>query len=201
MTVAEGDFVAIVGPSGCGKTSLLNLIGGLDRPDQGEISVQDRNLSTLNDRALSDFRNRTIGFIFQLNWLHPRLTAVENAMLPALISGMQMEEARHRASEQLRRVGLESYSRRFAAELSGGQVQRVAIARALVMSPPILLADEPTGNLDQNTGAEILTLVQRLNREEGLTVLLVTHEPAIRDFAKRSIRMDRGRLMDEPAAN
>lgn len=197
FAVESGEFLAVVGPSGCGKTTLLNLIGGLDRPDKGNIQVAGQELGRLTDGQLSVFRNRTVGFIFQLNWLHPRLNAHENVMLPALVAGLNSRQAHERAERQLSLVGLDAFGRRFPAELSGGQVQRVAIARSLVMSPSLLLADEPTGNLDQRTGAEVLELISGLNEEHGLTVLLVTHEPAIRDYAHRTVRMEQGRFVGE----
>mgnify|MGYP001070785804 CR=1 FL=1 len=195
FAVEHGEFVAVVGPSGCGKTTLLNLIGGLDRPDGGQLTVQGQALHALNDRDLSAYRNRTVGFIFQLNWLHPRLTALENVMLPALVAGLPNAEARDSAQAQLAFVSMGEFARRYPAELSGGQLQRVAIARALVMSPPVLLADEPTGNLDEKTGHGILEFITKLNREKGLTVLLVTHEPAIRQFATRAVHMENGRFL------
>jgi len=197
LEIRRGQAVTILGPSGCGKTTLLNLIGGLDRPDKGNIQVARQELGRLTDGQLSVFRNRTVGFIFQLNWLHPRLNAHENVMLPALVAGLNSRQAHERAERQLSLVGLDAFGRRFPAELSGGQVQRVAIARSLVMSPSLLLADEPTGNLDQRTGAEVLELISGLNEEHGLTVLLVTHEPAIRDYAHRTVRMEQGRFVGE----
>lgn len=198
LSIGDGEFMAIVGPSGCGKTTLLNLIGGLDRSESGTVRVAGQVLNALTDRQLSQFRNQTVGFIFQMNWLHPRLTALENVMLPALVAGQATRQAQSAARAQLELVALEPYAQRFPGELSGGQVQRVAIARALVMSPAILLADEPTGNLDTKTGGDILGLITRLNRDRQLTVVLVTHEPAIRQYARATLHMHEGRLSQAP---
>ncbi len=194
LAIAEGEFLAVVGPSGCGKTTLLNLIGGLDRPDAGRVVVGGLDLGALNDRELSRFRNRSVGFIFQTYCLHPRLSARENVMLPGLVGELPTEECRRRAEAALRQVGLEDFMDKPPRMLSGGQMQRVAIARALALDPGILLADEPTGNLDQNTAQEALEFIARLNRERGLSVLLVTHEERAARYASKAMRMDNGRL-------
>ena len=194
LQVGEGGFLAVIGPSGCGKTTLLNLIGGLDRPDSGMVRVAGADLSELSDRELSLFRNKSVGFIFQTYHLHPRLTAQENAMLPSLVAGLKTEDARARADESLALVGLEDFKKQKPKKLSGGQLQRVAIARALVQEPDILLADEPTGNLDENTGRGILELISTLNRERSLTVMLVTHEADIRAFASQTMTMRNGQI-------
>jgi len=198
LEVQAGEFLAVVGPSGCGKTTLLNLIGGLDQPESGRVTVVGENLGVLGDRALSRFRNTAVGFVFQTYHLHPRLNAGENVMLPALVAGWPTGQARRAAADTLHSLGLGAFLDKLPRTLSGGQMQRVAIARALVMAPGILLADEPTGNLDENTGRDILELVAQLNGEKHLTVLLVTHEPAIRSFASRVLTMADGRLKPQP---
>ena len=195
LSVEAGEFLAIVGPSGCGKTTLLNLIGGLDRADSGRVGAAGRDLGALDDRALSRFRNTSVGFIFQGYHLHPRLSAIENVMLPALVAGQATAEARRTARAILDSLGMGAFCDKAPRTLSGGQMQRVAIARALAMAPPILLADEPTGNLDEATSREILQLVTQLNRDRRLTILLVTHEAEIRRYAARTLQMKNGRLV------
>jgi putative ABC transport system ATP-binding protein len=197
LEIAAGEFLAVVGPSGCGKTTLLNLIGGLDQPDSGRVVVDDRDLGALGDCDLSRFRNASVGFIFQTFHLHPRLSALENVMLPLLIAGASPAQAGITAGRMLDSLGLDDVPKKRPGALSGGQMQRVAIARALVMEPPVLLADEPTGNLDEDTGREILGLIADLNRRRGLTVVLVTHEPQVRQHATRVRLMSRGRLREE----
>ena len=176
LEIAKGNFAVIMGPSGSGKSTLLHLLGGLDRPSLGEILVDGRIISQMTDDELTLFRRRRIGFVFQFFNLIPTLTARENVMLPLILDGRSPGLSRGWAETLLERVGLAARSDHLPEELSGGEIQRVAVARALVFEPPILLADEPTGNLDSRTGKEILELIHRINREEGCTVVMVTHD-------------------------
>jgi ABC-type lipoprotein export system ATPase subunit len=193
LTVAEGEFISIIGTSGSGKTTLLNLIGGLDRDYEGKVVVEGRDLRTLSDRDLSAFRNETIGFVFQHFHLLPHLSCKENVLLPSFFSrGARAADA----AEVLGRVGLEDKIDAMPGSLSGGQKQRVAIARALLNRPKIILCDEPTGNLDRNTGQQILELFASLNREERITLLIITHEEHISRAAERVVRLEAGRFVD-----
>ena len=196
LDVAPGEWVAVVGASGSGKSTLLQIVGGLDVAYQGEVTVAGARLKDLNDRALSQLRNRDVGFVFQSFHLVPELSAVENVALPAFFSpSLGAEESRTRALEALSRVGMGSKADRTPARLSGGERQRVAIARALLMRPKILLCDEPTGNLDAATGEGIIALFQTLN-QEGLTVLAVTHEERLSRVAGRVLAIDQGKLFE-----
>lgn len=194
LSFKRGEFVALVGPSGSGKSTLLNLIGGLDRPTSGEVWIDGVELSASDERTLTQHRRRHVGFVFQTFNLLPRLTAEENVALPLMFSGVPEKERRERARVQLERVGLGLRLAHRPTQLSGGEQQRVAIARAMVGEPALLLADEPTGNLDTVTGAEIMALLKRLNQERGVTVLVVTHDPEIAAFAERTIRLRDGRV-------
>ncbi|WP_089944796.1 ABC transporter ATP-binding protein [Candidatus Entotheonella palauensis] len=185
MEIATGDMVAIVGPSGAGKSTLLHLLGGLDRPSSGTIYYDDRALHQLRDEELADFRNRHIGFVFQFHHLLPEFSALENAMMPALIQHRAVHEARRDAQQLLSDVGLGDRLHHRPGELSGGEQQRVAVVRALVNAPDVVLADEPTGNLDQAMGQSLQQLLRRLNEERGHTFVIVTHD---REFAAQ---MDR----------
>ncbi|MBI4510413.1 MAG: ABC transporter ATP-binding protein [Deltaproteobacteria bacterium] len=196
FAVCKGEYVAIIGASGSGKSTLLNILGCLDTPTEGTYSLRGRDVRGLSDDALSDLRNREIGFVFQTFQLLPRTTAVENVELPLVYRGVAAKERRKRAVLALERVGLGRRLSHKPNELSGGQRQRVAIARALVSEPSILLADEPTGNLDSSTGREILALFAELNRA-GNTILLVTHEPAIAAQCPRAIRLSDGAVVDD----
>jgi putative ABC transport system ATP-binding protein len=199
LAVAEGEMVAVVGPSGCGKTTLLNLAGGLDADFEGEVEVAGQRLRGLDDRALAAFRNRTVGFVFQsFNLLAP-LTALENVLLPSYFRGGGESQAKARAEESLAQVGLSNRARRRPAELSGGERQRVAIARALFGRPRVILCDEPTGNLDAATGAEVIDFFARLSREQRQTLLVVTHEERVWRAAGRVVRLAEGRLLEEPS--
>jgi len=176
LEIPKGKFAVIMGPSGSGKSTLLHLLGGLDRPTRGEILLDGRIISQMPDDELTLVRRRKIGFVFQFFNLLSTLTALENVLLPLILDGRPAGSGRERARALLERVGLGARGDHLPEELSGGEIQRVAIARALVFDPPILLADEPTGNLDSRTGEEILDLIRRVNREEGCTVVMVTHD-------------------------
>ncbi|GBD09091.1 Lipoprotein-releasing system ATP-binding protein LolD [Candidatus Thermoflexus japonica] len=196
LTVERGEFLAIVGPSGSGKTTLLNLIGALDRPTRGRVVVDGIDLGALRGDRLADFRRERIGFVFQLFHLVPDLTALENVMLPLIPYRRQLKfNLEQRARALLEAVGLGNRMRHLPGQLSGGEQQRVAIARALIGNPRLLLADEPTGNLDSQTGKEIVELLRRLNREQGLTVIVTTHNPEIVAWSDRVVRLRDGRIV------
>jgi len=190
--VEEGEFLAIFGPSGSGKSTLLHLMGGLDRPDEGEILIDGSNILKLSDSSLAELRLTKIGFVFQFFNLLPRLTALRNVELPLSIAGIPEKETLDRAKEMLKLVGLEARGNHRPYELSGGEQQRVAIARALVNNPKIVLADEPTGNLDTKTGWEIVQLMKKLSDEKGQTIVAVTHDPNIAEKADRIIHLKDG---------
>jgi putative ABC transport system ATP-binding protein len=194
LGIAEGEFIALMGPSGSGKTTLHNLIGGIDRPTSGEVVVGGQALGKLRGRRLAKWRSRNIGFIFQLYNLIPVLTALQNVELPLQLVRMKGKERRERAQFALRLVGLEDRVHHFPRQLSGGQEQRVAIARAVVSDPAVLLADEPTGDLDRKSGEEILALLERLNREFKKTIVMVTHDPHAAERAQRVLHLDKGVL-------
>jgi putative ABC transport system ATP-binding protein len=197
LSVEAGEFVAVMGPSGCGKSTLLHLIGGLDRPTQGRVLVKGEDLALLNDERLSILRRRSIGFVFQFYNLIPVLSALENAALPLLLDGIKPSAAREKAEEWLRRLDLDDRRLNRPDQLSGGQQQRVAIARALVAEPALVLADEPTGNLDSLAGDEIAGVLRRITKEWGRTVLMVTHDPRIAAYADRLVFLKDGRVVDE----
>ncbi len=195
LEVGKGQFVALVGPSGSGKSTLLNLVGGLDRPTDGQLWVDGEELSASKEKALTEHRRRRVGFVFQSFNLLPRLTAVENVALPLIFVGVAERERIERAAELLAQVGLSDRLDHRPTQLSGGEQQRVAIARALVNRPAIILADEPTGNIDTATGAEIMALLRRLNREQGVTLLLVTHDHEAASFADSIIQLRDGQII------
>jgi len=194
LDIADGDFVALMGPSGSGKTTLLNLIGGIDTVTSGSIRVGGDDLSRLTGRALARWRSRHIGFIFQLYNLIPVLTALENVELPLLLVRMSPKERRERARVALELVGLGDRLKHYPRQLSGGQEQRVAIARAVVSDPAVLLADEPTGDLDRKAAGEILDLLERLNGEYKKTIVMVTHDPHAAERAHRVLHLEKGVL-------
>ena len=194
LDIREGEFVALMGPSGSGKTTLLNLIGGVDQPTSGEVVVGGTSISRMKGRELAKWRSRHIGYIFQLYNLIPVLTALENVELPLLLVRMSPRERRERARRALEIVGLADRISHYPRQLSGGQEQRVAIARAVVSDPTVLLADEPTGDLDRKSGEEILTLLERLNREFKKTIVMVTHDPNAAERATRRLHLDKGVL-------
>ena len=196
LTIEQGDFAAIMGASGSGKSTLMNIIGLLDRPTGGAYLLEGEDVSRLSTERLAEVRNRTIGFVFQSFNLLSRTTALENVELPLLYAGAGGAERRRRAAASLERVGLGSRSDHHPNQMSGGQQQRVAIARALVTEPRVILADEPTGNLDSRTSVEVMQLFQELGRS-GITVVLVTHEPDIAQYASRIIQMRDGRVLSD----
>jgi putative ABC transport system ATP-binding protein len=196
LDVAEGDWVAIVGPSGCGKSTLLNLLGAIDRPTRGAVLIRGRDVARLPDAAATDFRLREIGFVFQRFYLMPMLTAGENVELPMAEAGVPKAARRARARELLAYVGLGGRADHRPTQLSGGEQQRVAIARALANRPALLLADEPTGELDARTGAEIIALFDRLNRD-GTTIVTVTHDEELARAARRVVHMRDGSIVDD----
>jgi len=197
LKVNAGEFVAAMGPSGCGKSTLLHLIGGLDRATEGRVWIDGDDLSSLDDARLTELRRRKIGFVFQFYNLIPVLDAVENAALPLTLDGVRPADARARAVEWLKRVGLSDRLMNHPSQLSGGQQQRVAIARALVAEPAIVLADEPTGNLDTRASDEIAGLLRQVADEWGRAVLMVTHDPRIAAYADRLIFLKDGSIVDE----
>ncbi|MBI9051978.1 MAG: ABC transporter ATP-binding protein [Anaerolineaceae bacterium] len=197
IEVAEGEFVAVMGPSGCGKSTLLHLLGGLDLPSEGRIWINDQAIDAMSDDHLTEMRRRNIGFIFQFFNLIPVLSAVENAALPLTLDGIKMEDAKLEAEKWLIRFGLEDRLQNRPDQLSGGQQQRVAVARALVANPALILADEPTGNLDTRSGDEIAELLHEVVETYHRTVVMVTHDPRIAAFSDRIIFLKDGKVIDE----
>jgi putative ABC transport system ATP-binding protein len=197
LTVKPGEFVAVMGPSGCGKSTLLHLLGGLDRVSEGRVTIEGIPLDEMSDDTLTELRRRKMGFVFQFFNLIPVLTAVENAALPVTLDGAKPAEAKAKATEWLTRFGLADRLTSRPDQLSGGQQQRVAIARALVAEPVLILADEPTGNLDTRAGDEIAGLLRQVSREYNRTVIMVTHDPRIAAYADRIIFLKDGKLIDE----
>lgn len=197
LTVEKGEFVAMMGPSGSGKSTTMNILGCLDKPTSGEYYLEGRNVADLGRDELAAIRNSTIGFVFQGFNLLQKTSALENVELPLLYAGVSARERRRRATEALERMGLANRLHHEPSQLSGGQQQRVAIARGIVNRAPILMADEPTGNLDSKTSDEIMALFQQLNRDEGITIILVTHEPDVAAFASRELLFKDGVIRED----
>jgi putative ABC transport system ATP-binding protein len=198
LELRQGEFLALMGPSGSGKSTLLNLIGGLDHPSEGEVVVCGENLGALSHHQLAAWRARHIGFVFQLYNLLPTLTAERNVELPLLLTPLSRGERKRHAAVALRMVGLGRRLRHFPRQMSGGEQQRTGIARAIVADPTLLLCDEPTGDLDRKAGDEILALLSALNREQGKTIVMVTHDPHASHAASRTIYLNKGQVSDEP---
>jgi len=197
--VEAGDFVALMGPSGCGKSTLLHLCGAMDRLTSGTLRLNDRDLSTMGDDELTQVRREQVGFVFQFFNLLPTLTVVDNIALPCLLSGMKDQDAARRARALAERVGIAHRLTHYPQQISGGEMQRAAIARALIHQPSLLVADEPTGNLDSENGANVLALISQLNKELNVTVLLATHAADVAAAAGRVVRMKDGRFADQAA--
>ena len=200
LDVPKGDFVALMGPSGSGKTTLLNLIGGLDTPSAGEITVGSERIDKLSGGQLAKWRSNNVGFVFQFYNLMPVLTAEGNVELPLLLTKLSAAQRKQSVAVALQLVGLADRAKHKPRELSGGQEQRVAIARAIVSDPQLLVCDEPTGDLDRSTADEILRLLQALNRDHGKTIVMVTHDPLAAEYAKRILHLDKGRLAEQGLA-
>ena len=199
LEIPKGDFLGLMGPSGSGKTTLLNLIGGLDAASSGTVQVDGVSISSLGGAALSRWRSKNIGFVFQLYNLLPVLTAERNIELPLLLTNLSKAERRKRVAIALKVVGLADRAKHYPRQLSGGQEQRVGIARAIVTDPTLLLCDEPTGDLDRKAGDEILELLQALNRDHGKTIVMVTHDPHAAERATRTVHLEKGVLMETVA--
>lgn len=197
LSIPSGQFTAIVGPSGSGKSTLLHIVGGLDKPDSGKVIVNSIDLGKQKDRQLANFRNKTVGFIFQDFSLQPRLTALENVELPMIIAGVSPKERREKALKAMTDTDLTDRIKHRPNELSGGQQQRVSIARAIVNSPRIVLADEPTGNLDTRAGGKIIEILRILNKKMGVTVIVVTHDDRVARLADRVIKMQDGKIIQD----
>ena len=194
IKINQGDTLAIIGASGAGKSTLLNIMGALERPTSGSVKIQGKNIRDFDESGLCSLRNREVGFVFQFHHLLPEFNALENTLMPALISRLGMKESKERAEKILTKVGLASRLNHRTGELSGGEQQRVAIARALMMQPRILLADEPTGNLDRNTGSDIVDLLLRIREEEGVSMVIVTHNQQLADKMTKVMEIVDGKL-------
>jgi len=199
LTVEEGDFLGVMGPSGSGKSTLLYLLGGIDRPTAGRLWVHGQDLTALDENGLAAYRRQEIGFVFQFFHLIPTMTALQNVEFPMLFARVPPARRRERACELLEAVGLADRVGHKPTELSGGEQQRVAIARALVNDPTVILTDEPTGNLDSRTGAEVMQVLAQLNQEQGRTIVVVSHDPAVVAFTRRCIHLLDGRIAEAPA--
>ena len=200
LDIAKGDFLALMGPSGSGKTTLLNLIGGLDSPTEGTLTVGDKRIDQLGQSQLARWRAANVGFVFQFYNLLPMLSAAKNVELPLLLTKLPAAKRRSHAAVALELVGLADRAAHKPGELSGGQQQRVAIARAIVSDPTLLVCDEPTGDLDRQSAVEVLTLLQRLNRDHGKTIVMVTHDPKAAEYASHTLHLDKGTLVEAAAA-
>ena len=200
LTIPRGDFVAVMGPSGSGKTTLLNLLGGIDRPDAGEVHVSGHPIQGLSEGELARWRAANVGFIFQFYNLMPMLTAAQNVELPLLLTRLRAKERGKRVATALAVVNLSDRAKHYPREMSGGQQQRVAIARAIVSDPSLLLCDEPTGDLDRGSADEILSILQLLNKDLGKTIVMVTHDPAAAKYARRTLHLDKGFFIEKDLA-
>jgi len=200
LTIPRGDFVAVMGPSGSGKTTLLNLLGGIDRPDSGEIHVADQRIDQMSEGELARWRAANVGFIFQFYNLMPMLSAAQNVELPLLLTKLRAKERATRVTTALQVVNLADRAKHYPREMSGGQQQRVAIARAIVSDPNLLLCDEPTGDLDRAAADEILSILQLLNKDLGKTIVMVTHDPAAARYARRTWHLDKGSFIEKDLA-
>jgi len=198
LDIERGGFVALMGPSGSGKTTLLNLIGGLDSPSEGTLSVAGKRIERLGEDALARWRASNVGFVFQFYNLLPMLTAQKNVELPLLLTRLSAAQRKRKASVALQLVGLGNRAAHKPSELSGGQQQRVAIARALVSDPTLLVCDEPTGDLDRQSASDILALLRQLNRDHGKTIVMVTHDPKAAEYARHTLHLDKGTLVETP---
>lgn len=196
LNIRKGEFVSVMGPSGCGKSTLMHIVGCLDRPSSGHVLLDEVDVDELDDNSLAEIRNKKVGFVFQTFNLLPKLNAIENVELPLIYAGINFEQRRKKASELLEVVGLKDRMFHKPSELSGGQSQRVAIARSLANDPSIILADEPTGNLDSKSGEEIIRLFQELN-QKGITLIIVTHDQEIADHSKRIVRLKDGLVISD----
>ncbi len=201
LDISDGEFTAIVGPSGSGKTTMLQLMGCLDRPTGGTVHINGQDVTRLNPNKRADLRKDTIGFVFQFFALIPGLTSYENVELPLLLSGVKKVERRERVNELLEAVGISDRARHRPDQMSGGEQQRVAIARALATHPVLVLADEPTANLDTENGRQIMEIMQRLNEETGTTFIFATHDPRVMAFARRVVKLQDGRVLDNGSGN
>lgn len=199
LSIKDGEFLAIIGPSGSGKTTLANIIGCLDSPTSGDVSISGENIKNLKDNTLSHFRNKKLGFVFQTFNLQPGFNAIENVMLPLVLSKVSSKERKEKAIQCLKLVGLEDRMKHKPNQLSGGQRQRVSIARAISNDPEIIIADEPTGNLDTEKGQDILTLLHALNKKKGITLIVITHDPRVAKQADRIISIQDGKIARVPA--
>ncbi len=200
LDIPRGDFLALMGPSGSGKTTLLNLIAGIDSPTQGSLSIDGTDIGTLSRNQLAAWRSTHVGYVFQLYNLVPVLTAYENVELPLLLHKLSRAERHRRITTALQRVAIDDRSDHFPRQLSGGQEQRVAIARAIVTDPDIIVADEPTGDLDKPSAHAVMQLLQTLNQELGKTIIMVTHDPKTTQYAQRTLHLDKGRLVEQSTA-
>jgi len=200
LDIKAGDFLALMGPSGSGKTTLLNLIGGLDTPTEGTLSVASQRIDNLGESALARWRSKHVGFVFQFYNLLPMLSARKNVELPLLLTRLSAAQRKRNATVALELVGLSERSAHKPSELSGGQQQRVSIARAIVSDPTLLVCDEPTGDLDRQSAEDILTLLQQLNRDHGKTIIMVTHDPKAAEYARHVLHLDKGTLVERPQA-
>ena len=198
LDIQQGDFLALMGPSGSGKTTLLNLIGGLDSPTEGSLSIAGKRIDDLGEGALARWRASNVGFVFQFYNLMPMLSARKNVELPLLLTRLNAAQRKRNAGIALDLVGLSERASHKPSELSGGQQQRVAIARAIVSDPTLLVCDEPTGDLDRQSAEDILTLLQQLNRDHGKTIIMVTHDPKAAEYARHTLHLDKGTLVERP---